>query len=288
MPVVEGKSRVAVKNILFPTDFSERSAAALPYAAAIARHYRAKVYVAHVVMREPAVVPAAGPPVSNWKIAEQEMAILDRCDLLNGIPYETLVEEGEIWDVLSEMIRQREIDLIVLGTHGLGGFRKLISGSVAEDIIREAPCPVLAVGPEVPSRAQLLGDMRHILCATDFGPGSLTALEYAVSIAEENRAQLTVVHAVDAYNPLLVPENRDDAFQQLLPADTALVLPPEFVVKIGSAAEVILELARDRHSDLIVMGAHEAPFGPLSTRLAWPTLHRVLCEARSPVLTVRE
>ncbi len=287
MPVVEGKARVALKNILFPTDFSERSAAALPYAAAVARRYQAKVYLAHVVMMEPAVAPAAGPPVSDWKMAEQEMAILDRCDLLNGIPYETLVEEGEIGDVLSEMIRQREIDLIILGTHGRGGFKKLILGSVAEEIIREAPCPVLAVGPEVPSRAQFPGDMRHILCATDFGPGSLTALEYAVSFAEENRARLTIVHIVEPYNPLLAPKSREDAFQQLLPADVVLASPPEFVVKIGSAAEVILELAGDKQSDLIVMGAHETPVGALSTRLVWPTLHRILCEARSPVLTVR-
>jgi nucleotide-binding universal stress UspA family protein len=286
MPVVEGKARVALKNILFPTDFSERSAAALPYAAAVARHYQAKVYLAHVVM-ESAVAPADRPPLSDWKIAEQEMAILDRCDLLNGIPYETLVEEGEIWDVLSQMIRQREIDFIILGTQGRGGFKKLILGSVAEEIIREAPCPVLAVGPEVPSRAQFPGNMRHILCATDFGPGWLRALEYAVSFAEENGAQLTIVHAVEPYDPLLAPKNRDEAFQLLLPAEVVLPSPPEFVVKIGSAAEVILELAGDKQSDLIVMGAHETPVGEPSTRLIWPTLHRVLCEARSPVLTVR-
>jgi nucleotide-binding universal stress UspA family protein len=285
MPVVEGKPRVALKNILFPTDFSERSAAALPYAAAVARHYEAKVYLAHVV--EPAMATAGGPPLPNGKAAEREMAILDRCDLLNGIPYEALVEEGEIWDVLSEMIRQREIDLIILGTQGRGGFKKLILGSVAEEIIREAPCPVLAVGPEVPARAQFPGDMRHILCATDFGPGSLTVLEYAVSFAERNRARLTIVHAVEAYNPLLVPRSRDDAFEALLPADVLLASPPEFVIKIGSAAEVILELARDRQSDLIVMGVHDMPMGALATRLVWPTVHRVLCDARSPVLTVR-
>ena len=284
MPVVEAKPRVALKNILFPTDFSERSAAALPYAAAVARHYQAKVYLAHVM--EPALATAAGAPLPNAKAAEREMAILDRCDLLNGIPYEALVEEGEIWDVLSEMIRQREIDLIILGTQGRGGFKKLILGSVAEEIIREAPCPVLAVGPEVPARTQF-PDMRHILCATDFGPGSLAALEYAVSFAEENRARLTIVHAVEAYNPRLVPKNRDDAFEALLPADLLLAAPPEFVIKLGAAAEVILEVAGDRQSDLIVMGARDMPMGALATRLVWPTVHRVLCEARSPVLTVR-
>jgi nucleotide-binding universal stress UspA family protein len=145
MPSVETKARVCLQNILFPTDFSERSAAALPYVAAVARHYGAKIYLAHVVVSEEAIgPPAAVPPAFNRALAEQEMAILDRCDLLNGLKYETLVEQGELWEVLSQMIKQHEIDFIVLGTSG-GGFRKLIAGSVAEEIVREVSCPVLSV-----------------------------------------------------------------------------------------------------------------------------------------------
>lgn len=284
MPVMTAKPRIALKNILFPTDFSERSAAALPYAAAVARCYQATVYVAHVTVPEPAVAPAAAWDSSSSRISQPEMAILDRCDLLNGIPYETLLEKGEIWEVLSEMIRERDIDLIVVGTHGRGGFKKLILGSVAEEIIREAPCPVMGVGPQVPSRAQLAGNMRHILLATDFGGGSLAALKYAVSFAEENRARLTVVHVVDHRDAPRAPN--EDAFQLLLSSDLNLVSPPDLLVKSGAPAEVILELAAEMQSDLIVVGVHETPAGALSTRAAWPTLHRLLCEAQSPVLTV--
>ena len=282
MPVAEALPRVALKNILFPTDFSERSAAALPYAAAIARCFRAKDYVAHVAESDASEAPAGAPEPST--ISPQEMAILDRCDLLNGIPYEALLEKGEIWAVLAEMIRQREIDLIILGTHGRGGFKKLILGSVAEEIIREAPCPVLGVGPQVPSRAQLPGNLRRILFATDFTSGSLAALEYAVSFAEKNRAELTVMHVLDQRHPPLAPS--ESAFHLLLSSDLDLVAPPEFVVKSGSPATVILELAAEKQSDLIVVGAHEAPDGALSTRTVWPTLHRLLCEATAPVLTV--
>lgn len=283
MPVVEAKPRIALKNILFPTDFSERSAAALPYAAAVARSYQAKVYVAHVIESDAGEAAAAGEP--SRMSQQQEVAILDRCDLLNGIPYETLLEKGDIWEVLAEMIRQRDIDLIIVGTHGRGGFKKLILGSVAEEIIREAPCPVMGVGPQVPSRAQLAGNMRHILLATDFGDGSLAAVKYAVSFAEENHARLTVVHVVDHRDAPLPPN--EDAFQLLLSADLNLVSPPDMLVKSGAPAEVILELAAEMQSDLIVVGAHETPAGALSTRAAWPTLHRLLCEAQAPVLTVR-
>jgi nucleotide-binding universal stress UspA family protein len=289
MPLVEAKPRILLKNILFPTDFSERSAAALPYAAAIARHYDAKIYLAHVVVSEEAVSSPAAVTPGNWTIAQQEMAILDRCDLLNGLQYEALVEEGELWDVLSKMIKDHEIDFIVLGTSGGGGFKKLIAGSVAEEIVREASCPVLAVGPEVPPRAQFKGDMRHILYATDFRPWSDLALTYAVSFAEENHAQLTMVHVVDPAKVL--PADRDlegfrRGLRQMLPLDANLAPRPEFVVEIGAPLESILKVAADRGCDLIVMGAREMSYGQPAVPFAWVMLHQILRAARCPVLTV--
>jgi nucleotide-binding universal stress UspA family protein len=288
MPLVEAKPRILLKNILFPTDFSERSAAALPYAAAIARHYDARIYLAHAVVSEEAVSsPAAVTP--NWTIAQQEMAILDRCDLLNGLQYEALIEEGELWDVLSKVIKDDEIDFIVLGTSGGGGFKKLIGGSVAEEIVREASCPVLAVGPEVSPGAQCKGDMHHILYAADFQPWSDLALTYAVSFAEENHAQLTMVHVVDPGK--VPPADRDfegfrRGLRQMLPLDAKLAPRPEFVVEIGAPLEIILKVAADSGCDLIVMGAREMCFGRPSAPFAWVMLHQILCAARCPVLTV--
>ena len=288
MPLVEAKPRIFLKSILFPTDFSERSAAALPYAAAIARHYDAKISLAHVVVSEEALSSPAALTPANRTIAQQEMAILDRCDLLNGLQYEALVEEGELWDVLSKVIKDHEIDFIVLGTSGGGGFKKLIMGSVADEIVREASCPVLAAGPEVPLCAQFQGDMRHILYAADFQPWSDLALTYALSFAEENRAQLTVVHAVDPDK--VPPADRDlerflHRLQTMLPSDAHLALQPEFVTEIGAPVGVILKVAADSGCDLIVMGARET-YGRPSAPFAWVTLHQILCAARCPVLTV--
>jgi len=290
MPSVEVRPRISLKNILFPTDFSERSAIALPYAAAIARHYGARIYLAHVVISEEGVsAPAAVAPPSSRTIAQQEMAILDRCDLLNDLQYEALVEEGELWDVLSRLIKDRGIDFIVLGTSGGEGFRKLFLGSLADEIMREASCPVLAVGPEVPSRAQLQGDMSHILYAADFQPWSELALTYAVSLAEENHAQLTLVHAVDP-NKTPPADRGSERFlsdlQQMLPADASLAPLPEFVAEIGSPVEVILKVAAERGCDLIVMGARDIGYGRPSPPMAWVRLHQILCAARCPVLTV--
>jgi len=289
MPLVEAKARISLKNILFPTDFSERSAAALPYAAAVARHYDAKIYLAHVVASEEAVsLPAEIPPASNWTKAQEEMAILDRCDLLNGLQYQAFVEDGELWDVLSRMIKEHEVDFIVLGTSGGAGFKKLIAGSVAEEIMREVSCPVLAVGPQVPSRAQFKGDMRSILYAADFQPWSDLALTYAVSFAEENHAQLTMVHALD---PGKAPPLHSDvervfrALEQMLPRDAKLA-PPEVVVEVGAPVGIILKAAADRGCDLIVTGARDTCYERSPAPFAWVLLHQILCAARCPLLTV--
>ncbi len=286
MPLVEAERRISLKNILFPTDFSERSAAALPYAAAVARHYDATIHLAHVVISEEGV----GLPVaSNRAAARREMERLDRCDLLNGLRYQPLVEEGELWDVLSQMIKDHEIDFIVLGTSGGGGFKKLIVGSVADEIMREVSCPVLAVGPEVPWRTELQGGMRHILYAADFQPWSDLARTYAVSFAEENHARLTMVHAVDLDKTPAA--NRDleklrCELQLMLPSDAHLAPLPEFVVESGAPAEVVLKVAADSGCDLIVMGAREMCYGRPSAPFAWVTPHRILCAARCPVLIV--
>ena len=286
MPLVEAERRISLKNILFPTDFSERSAAALPYAATVARHYDAKIHLAHVVISEETVGSVVA---SNRAMAQREMARLDRCDLLNGLRYEALVEEGELWDVLSQIIKEHEIDFMVLGTSGGAGFKKLIVGSVADEIMREASCPVMAVGPEVPWRTELQGDMRHILYAADFQPWSDLALTYAVSFAEENNAQLTMVHAVGSDKTPAGHCELDRSLrelQQMLPPDADLAPPPEFVVEIGAPVEIILRVAADRGCDLIVMGAREFRYSRPSGPFAWVIAHRILCAARCPVLIV--
>ena len=286
MPLVEAKPRISLKNILFPTDFSERSAAALPYAAAVARHYDAKIHLAHVVISEEAV--GSWPP-SNRVMAEQEMARLDRCDLLNGLRYEALVEQGELWDGQSTMHKDRNSDFIVLGTSGGAGFKALIVGPAAEEIIREVSCPVLAVGPEVPVRAQFQNDMHRILYAADFQPWSDLALTYAVSLAEENHAQLTLVHAVD---PDKTPaadrdlEGSRNELQWMLPSDAHLAPFPEFIAEVGAAVDVILKVAAEKECDLVVMGAREMCYGQPSAAFAWVMPHRILCAARCPLLIV--
>ncbi len=291
MPLVEARTRIALKNILFPTDFSERSAVALPFAAALGRRYGAKVYVVHAISSEiPPVEAGDLPPISYWKISEQEMAILDRSDLLRDVEFETVLGQGELWDVLSHAITAYEVDLIVMATHGRGGFKRLILGSVAEEVVREAPCPVLTIGPEVPA-AETVHQVQHVLFATDFRPGSLAALMYAMFFAEENHADLTLLHVAEApRGGALDSDEHDKALhhlREMLPADHHLARDPEFRVENGPASEAILRVARSRRSDLLVVGARETQRHWIPSHFTWSTLHQILCDATCPVLSVR-
>jgi len=154
MPPVESSARISLKNILYLTDFSEPSEAALPFVSAIARGYGARVYALHVFM--PASYVYTTPALTIAAIeAEEESAKASMVRVessLAGLSHETIVERGiGIWPAVEQAIKEQAIDLIVLGTHGRTGAEKFLLGSVAEEIFRRSPVPVLTIGPGVRS-----------------------------------------------------------------------------------------------------------------------------------------
>jgi nucleotide-binding universal stress UspA family protein len=158
---VTSHASISLKNILFATDFSEASQAALPYAAAIARRYDSQLHVAHIMSPASYVIPSQpGDPVTLDSIHEAARADVHQrmeavASHLKTVPHHTYVREGEVWESLSNLIQTHEIDLLVVGTHGRTGMEKLVLGSKAEEILRMAPCPVLTVGPKIAGRAKL-------------------------------------------------------------------------------------------------------------------------------------
>ena len=201
-----------------------------------------------------------------------------------------LVTGGSVSQVLLELIDELEIDLVVLGTRGHGGIKKLVLGSVAEEIVNCAPCAVLTVGPH--SKWVSEPKLRRILYATDLLPGSATALRYALWLAEEEHARLTLLHVLKV--PTDVPLGHPGSEKamamkrlvQLLPPETAPAVKREFIVEIGAPAEHIVRAAKDLDADLIVMGPHHTSHAQLSAHLPWVTPHQVLCHVQCPVLTV--
>jgi nucleotide-binding universal stress UspA family protein len=293
MPTLQASPRLCFSNILFPTDFSDASEAALPYAQAFAQLYGSRIIVTHAVTPPPPVfLPMEPIPLemdADWYDAQKRLRQFLEADALHDTTHQGVVERGELWNVIDDVIRRHSADLVILGSHGKHGFAKLVLGSASEQIFRQASCPVLTIGPKVVPPPTGVTGFRRIIFATDFSAGSLGALPYALSLAEENQASLILLHVIPLV-PLQHQEsvsgNAQARLEELIPPDAGDWCRPEIVVRFEFPAEAILKLARERQADLIVMGVHKgAPFA--SAHLPWAIAYEVVCRAPCPVLTVR-
>jgi len=295
MQVMESKTRVAIRNILLATDFSPESEAALQYAEAVARRFGSKIIVTHVIQpSEDIYVPGGAGLVTFETLKADARKELDHLDKrLEKFAHETILLRGETPAVLRDLAATVQADLLVLGTHGRSGIRRLVMGSVAEEVFRQAPCAVLTVGPKVTSDAPREIDFQHILYATDFGPESIAASAFALSLAQEFQAQLTFLNVVKLpLEPMeseqAIINDRERKLMALLPKDVDLWCKPRVMVMFGETGKIISNAAKEQHADLIVLGVRGAS-GSLgaATHIAHAAAHDVVSHAKCPVLTVR-
>lgn len=211
-----------------------------------------------------------------------------------GIQLEVLIKEGDLWSSLASVLEENDVDLVVIGTRGRSGIAKLVLGSVAEEIFRQAPCPVMTVGPDTAPAGKRDGQIKRILFATDFGPTSGAAAPYAVSLAQEFQAHLTLLHVTAEPKPgeLVEPPDSVQSFYELLhkfvPAEAELWCVPEYLVEKGDPAEKILEVAARTGAELIILGVRQpSGFPGAATHLPIATAHKVVAHATCPVLTIR-
>ncbi len=296
MKLTSTTPRVAFENVLVATDFSPLSEPALLWAKAIARRYGSELYVTHAISpAETALVPPENWGSTQEAIEEAATREMDGLDTnLQGVAHKMLLQHGSVWESISAAIEKFRIDLVVMATHGREGLGRFILGSVAEEVFRQVPCPVLTVGPKV--TAQVIGgpEFRQILLATNFGPESLAAVGYAVSLAQEFRTGLTLLNVMDETDfepptdPQVALKNRIDRLHRVIPPDAEPWREPNFMVEFGNASEQILKVAQERNADLIVLGAKSANgHAGAATHFASATAHTVVSHATCPVLTVR-
>jgi nucleotide-binding universal stress UspA family protein len=295
MKLAEPAVRVGLKNILYLTDFSRSAEPACGVARGIAKKFESKVFAAHVLEPdEYQFVPQQGRVATTVGVEEAARKKLDQlAEKMEGIPHEVVIGRGTVWNSAAELIKTHEIDLLVVGTHGRTGLRRLLMGSVAEEILRQAPCPVITVGP---GAAKCMGDeleFKNVLFATDFGPEAHAALPYALSIAQEFQAELTIVHVhkiplEPLDSPAVLVAEAEKAIGALIPESAKDWCKPEYAVAFGEPGTEILKIARQRRADLIVLGVKrkEDNLG-VATRVSPATVHKIVCEAPCPVLTVR-
>ena len=283
---------VAPKNILIATDFSECSERALSYATGAARRYGSTLYFAHVVPINTFYLSgfdALGVAVdAARREAAALVARLEWEQQLVGVKHRTWVQHGFVSEMLGQLIAREHIDLAVVGTHGRTGLSKLVMGSVAEEIFRKSPCPVLTVGPHVPVARPGSG-LKAVLFATDFSADSARALPYALSAAREFGSELTLLHVLEPGEEMAGDHTRrDTALHTRLGAmlgSEAGRVRARMQIAGGDPAACIVEAAAQRGAGVIVLGL-KAP-QMFSDRLPWLYAYRIVSQAPCPVLTVR-
>ena len=291
MGTSSASARVSLKRVLFATDFSLSSEIALSHALAIARRYRSKIYVAHVI--PPELYKSVPREILEEAIektrehAQHEMSHLVRSGGLRKLRHRTILEEGDISDVLLRLIREHAIDLLVVGTRGHRGVKRMLLGSVAEKVYRQAPCPVLIVPPSAREQVRI----SRILYPTDFSQHSLLAARYAVSLANHYRAKLILLHVVEGVTIHSIADLNqrrrlvENRLKESVLGNVELELNPELEVEFGEAAQKIRKVASEWQAGLIVLAVRRAK--PTSAHLTAGTAYKVVHQAPCPVLTVR-
>jgi nucleotide-binding universal stress UspA family protein len=289
MQALQVVNKIAFKNILFLTDFTEASGAAMAYATGLARHFGAQLYPAHacdpVILTETAGTDILQGVEDNSR--EQLITLAQK----TGVPCTPLFVRGAVEQAVPHWITEHGIDLVVMGTHGRKGLQHFLMGSVAEAVFRSATCPVLTVGPHVTTRPYHEFKVESVLFPTDLGDHAQFATQYALSIAEENNADLTLMHVVPPSEAFHTDrstafENAYKRMDKIVPAEARDWCKPVSVVKVGDPAKELLEYANMERPDLIVLGlpAQKKFNGHFRTGVTY----NVIAGAPCPVLTVRD
>jgi nucleotide-binding universal stress UspA family protein len=277
-----------ITKILCPVDRSPISRRALDYAAGLCRSFGAQLQVLEV--------GPSGQTAHQRQEASEELERFAESVRLGGVTPVVTMAEGNVPVEILLTAEASQADLIVMGTHGHGGFERFMLGSVTERVLRKASCPVLAIPPGDRTPAHVM--FRTVVCGVDFAPASIRGIDYAQLLTAKG-GRLILVHAVGwpfgEGTEQMPPEI--DALRRSLEADALGRLQRaaaagrsdiylQEAVGIGKPYALILRHAREAAADLIVMGLHSHAANQLA--LLGSSTRHVLHDAPCPVLTVSD
>ena len=311
-PVEQWSERLSIRNLLCAVDFTEYSHQALRYSIEIARHFGAHLIIQHIMV---------APSESSWsedasghgrerarsdrRSAQEDLRRLQNESDIDDLNVTYLLSEGVVRSQILQTVAQKKVDLLVLGTHARRGIKRWVEGSLAERLVHEAVCPVLVVSRPSQEAAMPLEPsslhLRTVLLATDFSRNSDRALTYALRWAAALSGRVILLHTVEtgakAVQPFtdLLPEadatletRVRDAWEKLrilVPDPSRTHCQLEYEVRDGNPGEQIVDCAREKKADLIVMGAR----GLGRASFAWgSTLSDVVRDGRFPVMALRQ
>ncbi|MFQ5679078.1 MAG: universal stress protein [Gemmatimonadota bacterium] len=293
-----------IDRILYPTDFSDSAAYALPRAVQFAEEHEAELHLLHAVVLhggDEAALESHYQEVAE--AAREQLEAMARDGPAPHLRLVPVVRRGiSPGPVILDYAEGEEIDLIVMGSHGRRGLRRLLLGSVAAEVLRLAGIPVLTVRQPRHAEPRPPGPIERIVIPMDFSSHSNVALEYAAELAGTFGSRLHLLHVIDRlvypdfYLPVVfpdanLPELRRRARERLeeLAAEfrrgrgAGLVVETE--VRVERAAHTIAEYAEEIEADLIVMASHG--LRGLERVLLGSVAEGVMTHAPCSLLTVR-
>ncbi|HSP62008.1 MAG TPA: universal stress protein [Pyrinomonadaceae bacterium] len=300
---------MSFRNILFPTDFTPHARSALKYAAAFARAGRGRVVLFSV---QTGSAPANLMTLPEHVFKDQDQQWLKQLrgqvkdlltdSLFNGLEVEPVIVAGEPAHEIAKAVRDYDIDLVTVVTHGRRGLARALWGSTAEEIIAEAPCPVLTIRPPQRDFVEHRGhdteiNLNRILLATNFRPSSIAATSLARELAAGTKAELHAVYVIGDYFEqisVMFPEGARAALSRMRAevSDRMKSFAGEGGGRVathiaeGRPYAEIVRLAEKTDADLIVIGTsvHASLFG--GAPALGSEIERVVRNAPCPVLCV--
>lgn len=281
-----------IQNILFATDFSRCSEVALQFAVFVAERYEAKLLMVHVISESVYTdVPPEILAEAKTRITADAQAKLQWSrQLAKALKADILLENGPVADTLLAISESRAIDLLVVGTRGHRRIQRLLLGSVAEKLSRQARCPVLVV----PESALIYGSeisFNTILCPTNFSDRSKAALKEAWEMAKIFSARILLLHVVEDSTASRAERiqqrtNVEEKLSRLSSSvsDGAVSPEIELTVEFGPIAQSITRVAAERGASLVVLSIERNK--PVLAHLPPTITYSVAQQVSCPVLTI--
>jgi nucleotide-binding universal stress UspA family protein len=261
------------QRILFPVDYSDHAAGAAHYVEAFAGRFNAEVVMLHSVDHPHYNDSLAD--INPVRRREQLDAFLEQ--EFKYVRVDRVIQRGDPARSILKVANEKHCDLIMMPTHGLGGFRRFLLGSVTAKILHDADCPVWT-GAHLEAAPPLDKiEFRTFMCAISTETYAQKVLAAAIEFANEYRAKLAVVHAT---GPI---ESAAHSRKEVEKAVAASGADAEIVIERGEVSTVVAAEASRRHADLLIIGRSPSPgvFGRLRAH-SYPIIRQSPC----PVISV--
>ena len=293
-----------IKKILVAVDFSEHSVQILRSATHIAVRHDAELKIVFVVENP---FTMSGIPYDDQLETEMIRASEKRLDMFlednmnrSSIPFAGEVLKGHVTVEILNCAEREESDLVIIGTHGYSRFEKMLIGSVAEEVVRLSPCPVLTINPN--KEENEMKEIKKIMVPVDFSDNSVKLFESAIDYAGQIEAELLVVFVVEdmfTFSGLSIPHIAIDVNQfesEMIESSgkrlegflednmEGITVPCTSKVLKGNVAEELCACAADEGVNLIIMGTHG--YRGLEKILIGSVAEKVVRTAPCPVLTI--